>query len=115
MGSVCMSVLISSEPFTTIEIGASGVREIYQNVQTILATTKGTVFLDRHFGVDGTLIDQPTPAAIARYRSHVITEIEKQETRVKVTAVEFQQTTNEAGEGVLRPRVRITIKEGVLL
>lgn len=110
-----MSVFIDSEPLTEIEIGATGIREIYQNVQTILATTRGTLFLDRAFGVDSSLIDQPTPAAISRYRSQVITEIEKHEPRVKVSSVEFEQTTNEAGNGILRPRIRIDIKEGVLL
>ena len=110
-----MTFLISGEPLSEIRIGVTGTDEIYQNVRTILATTQGSVFLDRHFGTDGTLIDQPSPAAMARYRNHVVTEIEKQEPRGKVVSVSFGTADSDSGDGMLRPSVRIKIKPGVLL
>ncbi|WP_434171189.1 hypothetical protein AHYW_002608 [Providencia manganoxydans] len=110
-----MTTLIGGIPLSGIQIGATGLDEIYQNVRTILATTRGSVFLDRHFGIDSSLLDQPTPAALSRYRAHVVTEIEKQEPRVKVVSVSFEQTTEKTGKGELRPVVSIQIKPGVLL
>ena len=35
--------------------------EIEQNVRMIISTPKGTVALDRDFGIDYDLVDQPTP------------------------------------------------------
>lgn len=110
-----MNIDVTSEPLTGIEIGATGLVEIYQNVQTILSTTKGSLFLDRHFGINNNIIDTPSPAAMSAYRNQVITEIQKQEPRVTVVSIDFKSNTGEAGEGLLRPIVKIKINDGVLL
>ncbi|MDQ7104217.1 GPW/gp25 family protein [Serratia sp. MF2] len=108
-------IVITSDPLTEIEIGATGLIEIYQNVQTILSTTKGTVFLDRNFGVDSSIVDSPLPAAISKYRNQVISEIEKKEPRVIVVSIDFESTNSEASDGKVRTKVKIKIKDGVLL
>jgi phage baseplate assembly protein W len=97
-----------------IEIGAIGVSEIVQNVRTILSTIKGTVPLDRAFGVTGEYIDLPQPAAQALFAAEIVDEVEKQEPRVKVTSLSWQQSNAEAMDGKLVPVVRIRIKEGIL-
>lgn len=103
-----------SEPLTEIEVGASGIREIIQNVSTILATTKGEVVLDRTFGINSDIIDSPSLLGIAQYRKTVIEEIERQEPRVSVVSVEFKNI-GESVNGTLYPIVKIKIKDGVLL
>ena len=100
-------------PLTNIEIGASGIREIAQNVQTILATVRGTVFLDRTFGLNGEMVDKPLPVAMAYYSGDVVQEVEKQEPRVKVVSVSFEPS--DAANGELIPKVMIRIRPGVLL
>ena len=97
----------------TIEIGATGRREIIQNVNTILSTIKGTVPLDREFGISGEYLDKPLPIAMAMYAADIVAEVEKQESRVKVTQVAWDQSAD-AGAGKLVPIVRIKIKEGAL-
>lgn len=104
-------------PLKDIEIGATGLREIAQNVQTILATTRGTLFLDRTFGINQDIIDLPMPVAQARYTSEVIREIERQEPRVKVVSVSFEKPDplTDAGDGVMLPRVTLQLRDGVLI
>lgn len=108
---------VLSTPLKEIEVGATGLREIAQNVQTILATIRGTLFLDRTFGVNGEIVDLPMPTAMARYTSEVIQEVERQEPRVQVVSVEFDRPnpTTDAGDGKLLPRVTLRVREGVLL
>ena len=48
------------------------VREILQNVRTILGTRKGSVPLDRDFGLTWAHIDKPLPVAKMLMRSEVI-------------------------------------------
>ncbi len=98
-----------------IEIGATGAAEIIQNIKTIMSTIKGTVPLDRSFGVDWGFIDMPTPAAQAAFTAEIVTEIEKQEPRVKVIRVLWVADSMDAMDGKLLPTVQIKIREGVLL
>lgn len=87
------------------------VEEILQNVRTILNTRKGTVPLDRDFGVSWEYIDQPIPVAKALLQSSVIDAIEQYEPRAYVEAVEFKDDNEDAMEGILKPIVTISIGE----
>ena len=100
-------------PLKDIEIGVAGIREIAQNVRTILSTIRGTLFLDRTFGINGEIIDKPLPVAMAYYSSDIVQEVEKQEPRAQVVSVSFMPS--DAADGELIPMVRIKIREGVLL
>ena len=104
-----------TNPLEKVVIGATGAEEIVQNVRTILTTVKGSVPLDRTFGIDMAFVDLPGPAAMARLTAAVVEEVEKQEPRVMVTAVRWP-SPGEAGamDGRLIPVVRIMIRDGVL-
>ena len=41
------------------------VEEVVQNVRTICTTPKYSVPMDRLFGIDGAILDSPTPKAMA--------------------------------------------------
>lgn len=49
-----------------IVIGATGLVGLAQEVRTLLATRKGSVPLDRDFGVDWSFVDSPVSAAMPR-------------------------------------------------
>jgi phage baseplate assembly protein W len=108
-----MDFSVIGAPLTGIEIGARGIREIAQNVRTILTTIRGTVFLDRAFGVNGDIVDKPVTAAMALFTGDIIAEVERQEPRVKVVRVEFE--SGGPGSGRLYPKVTLRIRDGVLL
>ena len=92
-----------------VKIGATGTAEIVQNVKTILSTIKGTVPLDREFGISGEYVDKPLPLARALYAAEVVGQVDKQEPRVKVSRVTFK---DDAMDGRLMPTVSIIIKDG---
>lgn len=83
--------------------------EILQNVRTILATRKGSVPLDRDFGISWDNVDQSLPAAKMLMRSEVIDAIERYEPRAKVTSVDFAEDVEGAMDGVLKPIVTVQI------
>lgn len=94
---------ISFAPSTTVQ-------EIIQNVRTIITTVKGSVPLDREFGIDGSIVDKPLPVAQAMVSRDVVSAIKRYEPRAKVKKVEYSDSTG-AIDGILRPLVRIEIND----
>ena len=91
---------------------SNAVSEILQNIRMILSTPKYSVPLDRDFGVNATMLDEPLPVAQARLTAEIIAAIERWEPRAQVTKVSYADTTTgDANDGVLRPRVRVRIIE----
>ncbi len=98
-----------------VVIGATGIQEIIQNVKTILATAKGSVPLDRDFGVDGVMVDEPVTVVRARRTADIIDAIQTYEPRVQVTGVQWSGADTDTVDGRLQPTIQIRIKEGVEL
>lgn len=80
--------------------------EIIQNVKTIITTTKGTVPMDRDFGIKVTALDKPIAAAQAILSSEIVSAINRFEPRAKVTKIIYQGREQ---DGVLEPTVRIEV------
>jgi phage baseplate assembly protein W len=89
-----------------VDFGATGHIEILQNVRTIITTPRYSVPLDRNFGLNATMLDEPLPVAKAKLTAEIIAAIHKYEPRVKVTKVLYD---GNAMEGVLVPKVRVKI------
>ncbi len=83
--------------------------EIIQNIQIILSTAKGTVPLDRDFGIDWTMLDEPTPMAMMLARTEIIDAIEEYEPRAKVKSITFKKDVDLARDGGLIPIVTVEI------
>lgn len=81
------------------------VEEILQNVRTILSTIKGSVPLDRDFGVDASYLDRPINVAKAMLSSEIIKAIRNYEPRVTITAVDFTANL----DGILKPKIEVSI------
>ena len=84
---------------------ATETAEILQNLRTILATTEGSVPLDRAFGIDATCVDLPIEKARAKLASEIIVKIRTFEPRVTVTSLTFEADR----EGILKPKVQVKI------
>jgi phage baseplate assembly protein W len=95
---------------TAIDLGATGAARIMQRVRTILSTAKGTVPLDRDFGVDARMLDKPLPAAKALLTAGIVAAIETYEPMVTVLSVYFKDD-GMSGDGQLTPVVRLKIEE----
>ena len=107
-----MFVVDTSKP-APIVICATGVESVLQQVRMVLTTIKGTVPLDRTFGLIMTFLDRPLPHAMAEYTGEVIAEVQTQVPGVTVYKVEFKPDESGAMDGRLYPVVTVTIKEGV--
>lgn len=88
---------------------ATEVAEILQNIRTILTTRQGTVPLDRGFGLTWEHIDKPLPIARSLQQAAIIEAIEQYEPRATVQSVEFDDNVTDAMEGILKPRVIVSI------
>ena len=86
--------------------GAAGIMEVMQNVRTILGTRKGTVPLDRSFGIDFSFLDDPLPLAQARLKTEVFQQIRKYEPRAILREINF---SGNPLEGQLYPNVKIEV------
>ena len=63
--------------------------EVLQNVRTILSIIRGTVPLDRNFGISADFLDLPMSLARAKLVQTVIEAVPEQEPRAKVKEVIF--------------------------
>lgn len=97
-----------------VQIGATGVDEILQNVVTIVSTLQGSVPLDRKFARSGDALDNPGNRAMAAEVSALYRAITRYEPRVEITDISFVQEKTDSMEGIIEPRVRFRIKQGVL-
>jgi phage baseplate assembly protein W len=101
-----MSIQVSAADPVVINFSPSPVEEVVQNIRTILSTLRGTVPLNRGFGIDLSLIDEPTPIAKARLTSIVISAVKLHEPRAVVKAISFKEELN---AGRLVPVVHIDL------
>ena len=80
-------------------------REVERNIKTILSTPKGNCPFYREFGVDISMLDEPTPAAKNMMTVAIIDAIEQWEPRAQVTDAAVETGT----DGNLEAKVVITI------
>ena len=85
--------------------------EILQNVRTIIATVIGSVPLARQVGVTWEHIDKPLPVARTLMQAALIDAIEEHEPRAKFSGIEYDDDITDAMEGILKPRVIVSIGE----
>ena len=88
-------------PQTTVE-------EVMQNVRMIVGVRKGTVPIDRGFGIEMSAVDKPMGAATALLSAQLAKDIPLFEPRARLVSL----TTERTSDGVLEPIVRIAIAEG---
>jgi phage baseplate assembly protein W len=66
--------------------------------------------LDRNFGLEAVMLDEPLPVAQVKLTAKVIAAVHKYEPRFRVTRVLY---SGDAMDGALRPTVRGRIVSGV--
>lgn len=94
----------------SIDFGATGVKEVLQNVAFILGTVAFSCPLNRDFAYSPDL-DAPYPVAITRTRARVVEAIQTFEPRAEVTEVEF---TGDPLNGQQTPIVKVRIADDAI-
>lgn len=72
----------------------SELEEIVQNVRMVLSTVKGTVPMDRSFGISAGCLDSPQGLARVKAQGEIVESIKRCEPRAKIKSVEYR------GDGV---------------
>ena len=89
-----------------LNLGATGVDEILQNVSMIIRTPKYSVPLDRNFGIDASMVDMPIEVAENLLTVKVIEAIQEFEPRATVQKVTYAK---DHLTGMLKPKVQVMI------
>ena len=87
---------------------ANEIEEIVQNVRMIISTLKGTVPMDREFGLNGALLDEPISATQAKMTASIAAAIKKFEPRARLAGVSYD---GQLSDGELKMTVQIEIVE----
>lgn len=99
---------------TSVEIGAMGLRGLAQEVRTALATRKGSVPLDRDFGLSWELIDLSLPESGPLFVVEIGWGLERCVPRIKVRGVTFGTDTSGAADEKLMSIVTIEVRKEYL-
>lgn len=92
-----------------VKVGATGLKQLEQEIRTLLATRKGSVPLDRDFGLAWDYVDLPLTEAMPYMVAEIGQQLEKYVPRIRVRDISFH-TGNEL-DGVLQPIVVVEIRE----
>ena len=84
--------------------------EIAQNVRMIISTVRGSVPMDRNFGVDARLIDEPISAAQAKLTAGIATAIREQEPRARLMRVKYAGDPND-GQLIITAQIGVVKKK----
>jgi phage baseplate assembly protein W len=95
-------------------VGATGLAGLAQEIRTVLATRKGSVPLDRDFGLSWDVVDMPMPEALPYLVAEIGRALERHVPRVRVRDIGFAKSAADTGDGVLRPVVTVEIREEYL-
>ena len=104
-----MELTVDMSVPASVEIGATGLRGLAQEIRTALATRKGSVPLDRDFGLSWEL-PESRPLLVAE----IGRGLERCVPRIKVKSVAFKADTSGAADGKLTPVVTVEIRKEYL-
>jgi phage baseplate assembly protein W len=103
-------VKIESLP-ANVAYGLSGVLEIMQNVRTILTTRRGTVPLDRDFGISFDFLDSPINKTQAKAEQEIFLQLKKYEPRAILKQIMWE---TDVISGQISPSVKVEVNPNVI-
>ena len=109
-----MELTVDMSVPASVEIGATGLRGLAQEIRTALATRKGSGPLDRDFGLSWELVDLPLPESRPLLVAEIGRGLERCVPRIKVKSVTFKADAPGAADGKLTPVVTVEIRKEFL-
>ncbi|MDR0663707.1 MAG: hypothetical protein LBF80_06490 [Spirochaetaceae bacterium] len=98
-------IKIESLP-ANVTYGLSGASEIMQNVRTILTTRRGTVPLNRDFGISFEFLDSPINTTRAKAEQEIFLQLKKYEPRAILKQIMWE---TDIISGQISPSVKVEI------
>jgi uncharacterized protein len=90
-----------------VNFGLTNVPEVMQNVRTILTTRRGTVPLDRDFGISFEFLDSPINTTRAKVEQEIFLQLKKYEPRAILKQILWD--TDLLLSGKISPTVKVEI------
>lgn len=106
--------ILSPPEQTALDLGATGLNEILQNVRIIVNTRIGTVMLDRKFGLNYSFLDAPMNKAQLIIVQQMCLGLTQFEPRITFTGIRFSPNIVNPGEMDVMLAVHIDQSELVL-
>ena len=98
-------VTVESLP-VNITYGLTGVPEVMQNVRTILTTRRGTVPLDRDFGISFEFLDSPINTTRAKVEQEIFLQLKRYEPRAILKQIKWDV---DILSGQIAPTVKVEV------
>ena len=95
-----------------VNIGVTGIVQLEQEIRTVLATRKGSVPLDRDFGITWDYVDLPLSEAMQYMVAEIGQQLERYVPRIKVRDISF--ASDNPVDGKLQPVVTVEIRQEYL-
>lgn len=106
-----MEITITADkPDITIHPGSLEA-EVVQNIRMILTTVKGTLPLDRNFGLSPRVIDTPIERAKALVVKEIHEQVNRYESRARIVQAGFSGDNATSSDGRLLPWVIVRIAD----
>jgi phage baseplate assembly protein W len=96
---------------TNITYGLTGISEVMQNVRTILTTRRGTVPLDRDFGISFDFLDTPINITRARAEQEIFLQLKKYEPRAILKQIIWE---TDVISGQISPSVKVEVNQNAV-
>jgi len=103
--------ILSPPEQTALDLGATGLNEVLQNVRIIINTRIGTVMLDRRFGLNFSFLDAPMNKAQLIIVQQMCLGLTLFEPRVTFTGIQFSPSIVNPGEMDVKLAVHINNTE----
>ncbi|MDR1902915.1 MAG: hypothetical protein LBQ88_11615 [Treponema sp.] len=103
-------ITVESLP-ANVTYGLSGGPEVMQNVRTILTTRRGTVPLDRDFGISFEFLDSPINTIRAKAEQEIFLQLKKYEPRAILKQIIWE---TDVISGQISPSVKVEINQNVI-
>jgi phage baseplate assembly protein W len=94
-----------------VTYGLIGVPEVMQNVRTILTTRRGTVPLDRDFGISFDFLDSPINITQAKAEQEIFLQLKKYEPRAILKQIMWEK---DVLSGQILPSVKVEVNPNVI-
>jgi phage baseplate assembly protein W len=103
-------VKIDSLPVNVI-YGLTGVQEVMQNVRTVLTTRRGTVPLNRDFGISFEFLDSPINTTRAKAEQEIFLQLKKYEPRAILKQIIWD---TDVVSGQISPSVKVEVNPNAI-
>jgi phage baseplate assembly protein W len=89
-----------------VTYGLTGIPEVMQNVRTILTTRRGTVPLERDFGISFDFLDSPINITRAKAEQEIFLQLKKYEPRAILKQIMWK---TDVISGQILPSVKVEV------